>query len=271
MSRTYLRTVGTALTLALASIASASAATLIVIDARGGALKPGQKIDSATPLSLKEGERVTVIGPDGKATTLRGPFSGVVPGHSGNATEPRMALAALIATRNARTNSVGVIRSGTNAAPLPDPWLIDVTRSGERCLKAGTQPVWWRPLPAPAQSFVVMPIDRSWRADLQWQAGQQQMSASKLVLTASESIMVVRSGDQEFTIRINPVRADLDNDLVLVSWMLEKGCMQQADALLRQIRHESQPATDGGTNRSTPAAAQAPGSQQATSVQGSSR
>lgn len=232
-----MRATGAAVILALGSVASvASAAMLIVIDARGGVLKPGQKIDSAQALTLKEGERVTVIGPDGNATTLRGPFKGVVPGHSGSGTEPRMALAALIATRNARTNSVGVIRSGTSAAPLPEPWLIDVTRSGERCIKAGTNPVWWRPQPAPAQPLVVMPIDRSWRADLQWEAGQQQMGARNLVAMTSESVMVVRSGDQEFTIRINLVPVAFDNDFVLVSWMLEKGCMQQADALLRQLK-----------------------------------
>jgi hypothetical protein len=30
----------------------------------------------------------------------------------------------------------------------------------------------------------------------------------------------------------------LDNKLVLTSWMLEKGCIQQADALLAQLRDE---------------------------------
>jgi len=226
-----------AIVLAMTGLASAaSAATLIVIEARGGGIKLGQKIDSGNVITLKEGERVTVIGLDGAAITMRGPFNGRPPvKNGGSAVQPRAALAALIGTRNARTNSVGVIRSGTDAAPLGEPWLIDVSRSGERCLKAGSLPIWWRPDATHAQAFTVMPIDRSWRADLQWQVGQDQVGSGGFVNIAAGSTFVTRMGDQEFTLNINTVPADLDNDFVLVSWMLEKGCMQQADALLRQI------------------------------------
>lgn len=226
-----------AMVLALTGVASAaSAATLVVIEARGGGIKLGQKLDSGNVLTLKEGDRVTVIGPDGAAITMRGPFNGRPPvKNGGSAVQPRAALAALIGTRSARTNSVGVIRSGTDAAPLLDPWLVDVSRSGERCVKAGSMPIWWRPDATRAQSFTVMPIDRSWRADMEWQVGQQQVGSGGFVNIAAGSTFVTRMGDQEFTLNINTVPADLDNDFVLVSWMLEKGCMQQADALLRQI------------------------------------
>ena len=56
--------------------AAAGAANLIVLEARGGGLAAGQSIASDKPISLKEGERVTVIGPDGKSVSLRGPFKG---------------------------------------------------------------------------------------------------------------------------------------------------------------------------------------------------
>ncbi len=232
-----MRVQAVAIVLALAGLASAaSAATLVVIEARGGGIKLGQKIDSANVITLKEGERVTVIGLDGAAITMRGPFNGRLPvKNGGNTVQPRAALAALIGTRNARTNSVGVIRSGTDAAPLPGPWLIDVSRSGERCTKAGSKLVLWRPDASHAQSLSVMPIDRSWRADLEWQVGHQEVGAGDFVNTSAGSAFVTLIGDQEFTLNINTVPADLDNDFVLVSWMLEKGCMQQADALLRQI------------------------------------
>lgn len=237
MSGTKLHKRTMALVLALTGVASgASGATLVVIDARGGGIKPGQKIDSSKTIALKEGERVTAIGPDGKAITLRGPFNGRPPVQDGgSAVQPGMALAALIGTRNARTNSVGVIRSGADAANLSEPWLIDVSRSGERCLRAGSKPVWWRPNAAQEQSLTVMPIDRSWRADARWQAGQQKMDSAGLIKENAGSAYVARLGDQEFTLNINILPADLDNDFVLVSWMLEKGCMQQSDALLRQI------------------------------------
>lgn len=221
--------------LALLGATPLAAAPLIVIDARGGNLKPGAKIDSAARLTLKEGERVTVIGPDGKALTLRGPFSGPPMAKAGGGNDPRMALAALISTRNARTSSVGVVRGGTDAAPLPEPWLIDVSRSGDRCLKEGTRPVWWRPVAGGAETLTVMPIDRSWRADVAWSKGQDRLTPPPLGRMEAQTTLVMRAGGEEHVVRINQVPAELPNDFVLASWMLEKGCMQQADALLRQI------------------------------------
>lgn len=223
-----------ALALGLCS-ATASASTLIVIDSRAKDLKAGQKIDSTKPITLKEGERVTVIGPDGKSITLRGKFSGLPLGKTAVASDPGRALAALINTRNARTSSVGVVRGATDAAALPDPWLIDISRAGERCLKAGTQPVWWRPDPKQSQKFTVLPVDRSWVADFEWNAGESMMAVPELAAFDTQTIFVMRVEDQEFPVSINIVPSDLENDLILASWMLEKGCTQQADALLKTV------------------------------------
>ncbi len=229
--------------LALATVATmmgvatpAGATTLIVIDARGGGLKPGQKIDSAKPIVLKEGERVTVIGPDGKAITLKGKFAGPPLAHAGPAADPRSALAALISTRSARTSSVGVVRGGSDAAPLPDPWLIDASRSGERCLKAGDKLVWWRPVKTSAAEFTLFPIDRSWRADFAWKPGQDRMGMPSLGKIEGQTMFVLRADQQDRVIDVNVIPAGIDSDVVLASWMLEKGCTQQADALLRQLQ-----------------------------------
>ena len=232
------RILGVAVATALAAVAGmpAGATTLIVVDARGGGLKPGQKIDSGKPIVLKDGERVTLIGPDGKAITLHGKFSGPPLAHAGPAADPKSALAALISTRSARTNSVGVVRGGTDAAPLPEPWLIDVSRSGERCLKAGQKPIWWRPTKTAATPFTVFPIDRSWRADFQWKTGQDRMDMPSLGKIEGQTMFVVHADDQDHVVSVNVIPAEIDSDVVLASWMLEKGCTQQADALLRQLQ-----------------------------------
>lgn len=230
----FLRHLTPGLVLALSSV-SVAAAPLIVVDARGGGLKAGQRIDSSRPITLKQGERVTMIGPDGKTVTLRGTFSGAPTMLAGAATDPRQALAALIATRKARTSSIGVVRGATDAAPLPQPWLIDISRPGERCLKAGQQPVWWRPEAATSQKFTIVPIDRSWRADFEWAAGQHSIPAPPLAKFQGQTAFVIRKGEQDYGITVDLVPADLDNDFVLASWMLEKGCIQQADALLRRV------------------------------------
>ncbi len=213
-------------------------ANLVVLEARGGGLKAGQSIDSAKPLALKEGERVTVIGPDGKSVTLRGPFNGPpMPGGAATS-DPKQALAALVATRDARTSSVGVIRAGADAAPLPEPWLLDMSRPGPRCLLDGQPPVWWRPDADAAGEFTVFPIDRSWRADFQWQPGQDRLPVPPLSRFEGQQTFFVSIGGQEHAISIVRIPQGIDNELVLTSWMLEKGCVQQADAYMRKLNAE---------------------------------
>jgi hypothetical protein len=228
-----LRRITPALAIALSSV-PVIAAPLIVIDAHGGSFKAGQKIDSAKPITLKEGERVTLIAPDGKTITLRGKFSGLPMTSAPAATDPKQALAALMANRNARTSRVGAVRGDSELAPLPQPWLIDVSTPGERCLRPGQQPIWWRPEAAASQKFSLLPSDQSWRSDFEWVAGQHAIPAPPLAKFDGQTSFVIRMGQQEHSITVNLVPTDLDGS-ALASWMIEKGCIQQADALLRQI------------------------------------
>ena len=228
--------IGAALLLAPSA---AMAAKMIIIDARAGALKPGMSVESTTALTLKEGERLTLIAPDGKTVALRGPFSGPPATRSGVAANPRQALAALISTRNSRASSIGAVRAGAGAVKLPEPWLIDISRPGPRCLREGMAPVWWRPDATVAQPFVVFPIDRSWRANFIWAAGQDQLKAPRLQKLEGQMMFIVRSDGQELAVGLSMIPADIEDDLVLASWMLEKGCIPQADALLARLQSAS--------------------------------
>ena len=232
------RRVAPALVLALSSI-SVTAAPLIVVDARGGGLKKGQKIDSAQPITLKEGERVTLISQEGKTITLRGKFSGLPMMGAGAATDPKQGLGALVGTRNAQTETLGAVRSLglSRAVPLPQPWLIDVSTPGQRCLRPGQQPIWWRPEVGASQKFTLLPIDQSWRVDFEWAAGQHGIPAPPLAKFEGQTVFVIRMGEREYGITVHLVPTNLDGS-ALASWMIQKGCMQQADALLRQMKQD---------------------------------
>ncbi|MEY4889961.1 MAG: hypothetical protein RIQ75_1091, partial [Pseudomonadota bacterium] len=188
---------------------------------------------------LKDGERVTIIGADGRAVTLRGVYAGVIAKGGGGGTQnPRAALAALISTRNDRASQVGAVRAGANAAPLPDPWLIDISRPGARCLREGERPVWWRPDATAQVPFTVYPIDRSWRADFAWQSGQDRMVAPDLAKLDGVKTFLIAVPGQDNAISINMIPKDITEPLVLSSWMLEKACVQQADAYFRLIQKD---------------------------------
>lgn len=230
------RHVAPAVVLALSSI-SVIAAPLIVIDARGGGLKKGQKIDSAQPITLKEGERVTLMNQEGKTVTLRGKFSGLPMMGAAAATDPKQALGALVGNGNAHASSLGAVRSFSRPAPLPQPWLIDVSMPGQRCLRPGQQPIWWRPEVGASQKFTLLSIDQSWRVDFEWAAGQHDIPGPPLAKFEGQTVFVVRMGEREYGITVNLVPTDLDGS-ALASWMIEKGCIQQADALLRQMQQD---------------------------------
>lgn len=228
--------------------AAAMAAKMIVIDARAGTLKPGMSVESSSPLSLKVGERVTLIAPDGKTVALRGPFSGPPASRSGGAAaDPRLALAALVSTRNARASSIGAVRAGAGAVKLDDPWLIDISRPGPRCLREGAAPIWWRPAGGAAQAFTVFPIDRSWRADFNWSPSQTHLKAPPLQKYDGTTMFIVRSDGQELAVGVNVIPKDITDDLVLASWMLEKGCIPQADALLTRLQTANAATTSAST------------------------
>jgi hypothetical protein len=239
MNFMMLRVVVCALTMVMV-VGPAMADKLIVLDARGGGLKAGMSIDSSANVTLKEGERVTVIGPKGNSVVLKGPFNGPALTKSDAGMDAKQALSALVATRDARSTAVGVIRAGTDAVKIPEPWLIDVTRPGPRCLLEGELPVWWRPDASKAQHFTLYPIDRSWKADIAWELGQDRQTALALSRFAGANVFFIRQDDQEFAISLNVIPKSVDSDLVLSAWMLEKGCLQQADALLAGLRTELQ-------------------------------
>ena len=232
----------TTLTFAVSCILTTQAcfaAPMTVVEARGGGLRAGMRVDSAAKIQLKDGERVTIIGADGRAVTLRGVYAGVIAKGGGGGTQnPRAALAALISTRNDRASQVGAVRAGANAAPLPDPWLIDISRPGARCIREGERPVWWRPDAAEQTPFTVYPIDRSWRADFTWVAGQDRMVAPDLAKLDGVKTFLIAVPGQDNAISINMIPKDVTDPLVLSSWMLEKACVQQADAYFRLIQKD---------------------------------
>lgn len=221
--------------LALVLAWPALATPMIVVEARGGGLKPGIRIDSARTVKLVEGEKIVLVAPDGRMSTLRGPYSGPAVRNAGSVQNPRTALAALIATRNDRASSVGAVRSGASAAPLPEPWLIDISRGGDRCIKEGEKPVWWRPESLTEQAFSVFPVDRSWRADYVWKASTDRMTPPDIVGLDDLKTFIVRADGQEYPVRINMIPRDIDDPLVISAWMLKKACVQQADSYLRAI------------------------------------
>jgi hypothetical protein len=216
--------------------ALSSQGQLIVVEARGVALKPGQRLDAETRFDLKEGERLRLLALDGRSIELRGPRSGPIPAaQQGSSVDRGQALSTLITNRNARIGSAGVVRSGGASSSVPDAWSVDISRPGPRCVREGSRPVLWRPEPLDMRVSVIHPADRSWRADISWGSGQSQVQMPDLGPLDRSTTLLVSIDQQEHGLTLLIVPASIDDDMVLAAWMLDRGCVQQADALLRGL------------------------------------
>src|SRR3954469_12505227 len=100
------------LLLALLTALAARAAELVVVDARGVNLRPGSVVDSANPLVLKDGQRVTLIAANGSTLKLQGPFDGPIEaGGAGEVNRVAAALKLLVVQKDARLSEIGTVRA----------------------------------------------------------------------------------------------------------------------------------------------------------------
>jgi hypothetical protein len=211
---------------------SARAAMLVVVEARGIALKPGTLLDSAKPLLLKQGQHVTLVTDTGSTLKLDGPYDRPPTAGGGSGVTLTKTLGALVAQRQTRSGEYGTTR-GTVLAALPDPWLIDGSHGGHACLKAGTMPVFWRPDATVAATLSVEPLDRSWSARGTWPTGQDRLSITTDVPMRSGQTYVVSFGGSDHPIAMTLVPTALANDAMRAGFMADNGCEQQAEALAK--------------------------------------
>jgi hypothetical protein len=212
---------------------SASAAVLVVAEARGIALKPGATLDSAKPLTLKQGQHVTLISETGSTLKLDGPYDRPpTAGGGGGGVGLNQTLAALVTQRTARTGEFGVTR-GTVLADLPDPWVLDATHSGNVCVLEKGTPTFWRPDSKAVASLAVAPVDHSWNAKAQWPVGQDRLAITTDVPMRAGETYVVTFNGTESAVTLVQVPASLTNTEMRAGWMANRRCEQQAQALLK--------------------------------------
>jgi hypothetical protein len=213
--------------------AASWAVDLIVVDARGVRLTPGQSVDGSKPMTLLDGQQVTLLSANGLIVKLEGPTDAVPDNQvRGGCADVATAVAALITERNARTSEVGVVR-GETEVKLPEPWVVDVTHPGTSCVRTGQPVVLWRSENMVATEVTIAPADRSWTVTGKWAAAKDRLSLPASLPLRDETSYVINIGGKMAPVTVRVIPAVVSTDAMRASWMAQVGCQSQATALLK--------------------------------------
>ncbi len=222
----------------------ARAGGLVVFSAQGIALKPGDMIDDGKPFILKMGQSVTLIAANGRIFRLKGPHQGV-PDPKGSGNQPGMteALKSLLVSENAQESALGVTRSNSGVFNdsvqngwVPEPWLVDVTRSGNHCVREGGPVIFWRPDNGRTVPVNVRIGNTVWAANTYWPAGTNRLAPPKEMPVLDGEVYRIRAGSEKSLSHFHLIPATVTSTMAQAAWMKEKGCDAQTTALLITLK-----------------------------------
>lgn len=214
----------------------ARAGQLIVVEARGADLKPGQSLDGGAMLTLAAGAKVVLVSAEGTTLSLKGPFASPPEGDgAGKGNRVAESLKGLVAQRTADTSSLGAARGLAGLKALPNPWLWDATLVGDVCGFSGEPPVLWRPATEAEQELVLTPADRSWVARARWPAGSATLALPRNApIVDGVSYMVELEGKKAaLTVHLAPT--GLATEPMVAAWLGVSRCDRQLMALAPQL------------------------------------
>ena len=228
------------LLLPLLAVLQASAEGLVVFESSRMVLAPGQVVDRARPFFLRPGQRLFLIAENGRLIKLFGPFWGA-PG-------PRMvnkkggvdAFESVIAPSHAKAATPGVPKSVTAVywanqwGWVPDPEVINVERSGHKCLFEDHPVIFWRRENGRESPLNVKLGEGWWEAKAQWPKGASRLATPKEMPIMDGVFYRVMLEGTETALILHIIPATVKTAEAKVTWMHAVGCQAQATALLRQ-------------------------------------
>jgi hypothetical protein len=142
-------------------------------------------------------------------------------------------LKKLIRARGADTGDMGVTRS-FRIEP-PDPWLVDVSSSGTRCVREGEPVELWRADTSADLTVSLSTGDGPWKTCTTWSAGEARLTAPPSVLTGEGEPLIVSVSSGQAELALHTLPSSLSTDAARLGWMVHVGCDGQAARLARRL------------------------------------
>jgi hypothetical protein len=220
---------------------AASAGEMMVLGASPGlAVHKGDIVDGAHELVVPAGGRVVLMDPAGRTVALDGPYRGAPGGKEVEGAGMLRRLSALVTpgARKGHDTVVGAVRDATvppSRGPR-DPWLVDVSANGDRCVRGGRVTLWRNDARA-SRTLVMRREPASDWVKSEWPAAQATLGWPKALASedgAKYRVMLDGPLSTKFiTLHIAP--SAFDNDAARLVWLFESGCGVQADTLIEAL------------------------------------
>lgn len=213
----------------------ALAADIVVVASNAPALPAGQVVDSAAPLDLTAGQRVTFIAGGGKSLTRSGPYKGAAWDGAAPADKAFLhSLAKLASGRGKGGTTLGAVRGSAQKDEAGNVWAVNVGRAGDHCVAPGTPVVLWRAAPDRAGTLLLSGMKEEGKASVEWPAGMATAAWPQDVKLVDGAVYLARMDASPTAKRlvIRMVPANLASDAHRAVWMGDAGCTAQARLLL---------------------------------------
>jgi hypothetical protein len=223
---------------------AALADNLIVYSAKGIQLQSGAIISSTVDLTLKSGQELSLISPTGKMIRLVGPFSGMPMGNidEKNKKSVKEALLNLLSDSGQGAESFGITRStddvfrlASRPAPLPSPWVLDVTKDGPYCYREGDKVIFWRSNKAKSTDISIEIMEHTWNAKAVWSQGKSQLASPSAMPVIDGAVYQITLNKNSSKGSLNIVPDSLQSKLAQAAWLKEKGCIPQFKTLVHSF------------------------------------
>jgi len=219
------------------------AAPLIVTASDDPLLAPGMVIDSAG-VKLAAGKTLSVITASGRKATLKGPHDGAwaIPGFAAGVSDAERlaALSSLVATREGRTSTVGLVRKApTKTRPAtyaPEPRLISVAAAGVQCIAASGPYRLWRPADMPVSRLAMSTSGGEVIVD--WGTAESADLPPGTAIADRTGITLRIDDRQPLTIELRGLPAELTEAIDRIVWMRSNQCEAQARLALDRLLAE---------------------------------
>ncbi|MDP7667220.1 MAG: hypothetical protein QF738_04060 [Rhodospirillales bacterium] len=224
----------------LAVMASyALAAEMVVVASTAPGIEPGQVVESSARFKVPAGATVTLISQSGKPVIVKGPFAGAPSGNEDakGDTSVVSSLAKLFSGPGAETSGLGAMRSTRTKGP-PEPWLIDVSRSGNHCVSAPQEAAFWRRANRTSTTLGLRQLSQDGSAEVNWLRGADTLRWPEdfPLVDGGEYIARLKHDNTARKIIVHVAPAGLPGIAHEAAWMAEQGCTTQAKALLAGFR-----------------------------------